>query len=131
MKGYTTITVHEARSALAVNAERVEQAKALRSDGIKRYYKKFYTEGAGWYTRWRYKNYNDRAFCHAHMGAFDRWADLLHVVLTREETDLVDWLDWGAGSMYASKLESLVGASSSGTIIIDDQLCKFVSKYRK
>lgn len=131
MKGYTTITVNEARSALAVNAEGVEQAKALRSDGIKRYYKKFYTEEAGWYTRWRYKNYSDLDFCRAHMGAFDQWADLLHVVLTREETDLVDWLDWGAGSMYASKLESLVGASSSGTIIIDDQLCEFVSKYLK
>lgn len=131
MKGYTTITVDEAKSALAVNAVRKEQAQALRSEGIKRYYKKFYTDEAGWYTRWRYRNYSDIEFCHVNMGSFDRWADLLHVVLTREETDLVDWLDWGAGSRYADKLEALVGASSSGTIMIDDELCKFASKYRK
>lgn len=130
MKGYTTITVDDAKSALAVNAERKEKAQKLRSDGIARYYKKFYTDEAGWYTRWRHKNSSDIEFCHSRMGAFDRWADLLHVVLTREETDLVDWLDWGAGSRYAEKLERLAGASSSGSIMIDDELCKFVNKYR-
>lgn len=131
MKGYTTITVAEAQSALDVNAERKEKAQQLRSDGIARYYKKFYTDEAGWYTRWRHKNSSDIEFCHSRMGAFDRWSDLLYVVLTREETDLVDWLDWGAGYIYAEKLKSLVGASSSGSIMIDDELCKFVNKYRK
>lgn len=131
MKGYTTISVIDAQSALNVNAEHKEMAQKLRSDGIARYYKKFYTDEAGWYTRWRHKNSSDIEFCYSRMGAFGSWSDLLHVVLTREETDLVDWLDCGAGYRYVDKLECLVGASSSGSIMIDDELCKFVKNYRK
>lgn len=129
MKGYTTLSVEEARSSLAVYEARKVEAQQTRSEGIKRFYKKFYTEEAGWYTRWRHKNSSDIDFCHSRMGSFDRWADLLHVVLTHEETDLVDWLDWNGGYREAGKIESLAGASTT-TIMIDDELCRFINKYR-
>jgi hypothetical protein len=135
VKGFTHVSANAAQSAIDGFEQKLADGRALRDEGIRRYYNKNYTLATAnkrfSYTRWKYKAETPMSFCRKHSpdGAFfGTWADILHTVLTDDEQELIHWWSY-IDKDKAYGLKCLLNTSEDGKIIVDDQTATFINKY--
>lgn len=135
MKGFVYVSEYDAQSAIDGFIKKLSDGKALRDEGVRRYYEKNYTLAIKnkrfSYTRWRYKSLTPIEFARKHSPynvLWCTWADILQKVINKDEQDLLDW--WS----YRTKedingLKALISTSIDGKILVDQDMAKFIKYY--
>jgi len=130
MKGYTNVSVADIKSALTNWRDKYDQGEVIRDKGIELYYDKYYTNGS-WFTKFSSKNKTPYEFARKRIQMFGSWDEILHEVLEKEEIEtLVFWCYDRHIDAYVA-IKALMNASEVGDILLDDQLCWFVNKYKE
>lgn len=135
MKGFTTVSTSSVQSAIEGFANKLVDGRAIRDEGIRRYYEINYTLASKnkrfSYTRWKYKSSTPMEFARKHSpsGAFwGTWADILHTVLNDDEFDLLNWWSW-IDKDRTDGLKALINTSQDGKILVDQDMAQFINKY--
>lgn len=130
MKGYVNVPRTDLLAAIIGFELRYDAAKELRDKGIRLFYEKHFTN-SGRFNRWWNRKKSMTEFARSRMCAFDRWSDVLHEVLTREETDEVDWWCWTHKSEINPLRELYKASSPHDSILIDESMATVINKYKE
>lgn len=129
MKGYTSVTTDQMQTAVTNWKERYELGSELVDKGIDLYYAKYYTNGK-WFTRLFNSKKSPEDFVKSRINMFYSWDSVLHEVLTKEETEALWFWCYDLHKDACKAVASLLKCSTDGTALLDDQLCRFVDKYK-
>lgn len=130
MKGFAEVNRHSI--AVAVDNWKIKREKgeqALES-GIAAYYELNYNRGSKLH-KWLNKKLTPRSYAESRIGLFGTYSEVLHTVLNQEDFELLWWWEMRVGTDAAEACEALLAGSSAITLLLDQQLCKFVSKYQE
>lgn len=128
MKGFTKVEVSKANKAIDDFLYILKKGKQFVNVGALRFHDRYYVAG-GWYTKWRYKGYSEKAFLLAKRGGlFVDYAEMLQFVLDEDELEAVNF--YCNNSPYAIEgLKSLCELSLDGTILVDQDMAKFINQF--
>lgn len=128
MKGYVKVTNQQLQEAISGFGRKYAAGKSIRDKGIALYYEKKYVNGS-WLTKFLNKNTSPAQFAKKKMsGFFTNWTDVLHEVLTEEETNILEWWCW-TGSDKAAPLKTLLSTSSDGTALVDHEMARMIEAW--
>ena len=130
MKGYTNVSVADIKSALTNWRDKYNQGEVIRDKGIDLYYEKHYTNGS-WFTKFSSKRKTPDEFTRKRIQMFGRWDEVLWEVLDKDELEILEMWIYNRHKDAYIAVKSLMNASEEGDILLDDQLCWFVNKYKE
>lgn len=128
MKGYTNVSLVDIKSALENWRAKYDQGGGLRDKGIELYYEKNYTNGS-WLTR-LFSKKKPYDFVRSRIGMFCNWGSVLHEVLSQEELEILEIWEWNMHKEAYIAVKALLNAGETGDILLDNELCWFVNKYK-
>lgn len=128
MKGFVRVYKQDLMAAIIGFEMRLDVGKAIRDKGINLFYEKKYNE-MNRFMRWLYRNHSAIRFTRDQMAAFDQWADVLHVVLTPEETDELEWWCW-THSSKVDAVKALYKATVDDYALVDQDMAKFITEHK-
>lgn len=128
MKGFVRVYKSDLLAAIIGFEMRLDAGKEIRDKGIKIFYDKKYNE-MNRFNKWLYRNHSAIQFTRDKMAAFDRWPDVLHVVLTQEECDELEWWCWTHKSKVDS-VKALYKATADDYALVDQDMAAFVTKHK-
>jgi hypothetical protein len=130
MKGYTEVTVEKALLALETRNKRKDIAVALRDEAIERYATNWKRK-ANFYQKWSKRKYDTAA--KLIYSNHDWWANISLVLrpFIDNEEDYQRVVDHERASYYKEGpiIRNLVNASTSGILLLDNELCEFINKF--
>lgn len=97
--------------------------------GVDLYYAKHYTNGSRW-TKFFNKKKTPSEFVRNRVPMFQTWSYVLNEVLTEEQVKLLDMWNWSRHKEEYVAIKALLNAAESGDILLDNELCWFVNKYK-
>ncbi len=129
MKGYTNVSVADIKSALENWKDRYNKGGDILELGIDLYYDKFYTKGS-WFTKLLNKKKTPEEFVRSKIPMFHTWSHVLSEVIDEDQVELLDNWNYNLHKDAYVAVKALMNASESGDILLDDNLCYFIVKYK-
>lgn len=128
MKGYTEVTVSKALKALEVRNKRKDIALMLEKQAIADYateWKLF----SNFFSRWLVNDLTDyQLLCKHHKSEPTRIL-ALKKYLDEEEYQKVSDFNGTYWSQQGKAIRQLVNASTSGVLLLDNELCSFINEF--
>lgn len=128
MKGFVRVYKSDLLSAIIGFELRLDAGKEIRDKGINLYYD-FKYKNMNAFGNWWYRNHSAIQFARDDMCAFGRWPDLLHVVLTKEECDELEWWCWTHKSKV-DPLKALYKATIDDHALVDQDMAAFITTHK-
>lgn len=128
MKGYVNIRKQDAFCAIIGFEVEYERGKEVKDKGIELFYEKHYTNGSRWTKYWN-RHKTPSGFVRSHSTMFGSWAETLHVVLSKEDTELLHWWCWTNKSKI-DPIKALYHAGDDDTMLVDQDMASVINKYK-
>lgn len=128
MKGFVRVYKEDLMAAIIGFEMRLDAGKEIRDKGIKLFYDKRFSE-MNRFNKWLYRNHSAVQFACDKMSAWDRWSDLLHEVLTQEETDELEWWCWTHKSKV-NAVKALYKATADDYALVDQDMAAFITTHK-
>lgn len=130
MKGYTNVSFEDCQAALVNWRDMYDKGGDIRDKGINLYYTKHVVNGNWWNKLNAKLDKTPEKYIRAKIPMFDTWSKVLSDVLTDDECVLLDMWSYDRHKDAYVAVKALIKASEEGKVLLDDQLCWFVNKYK-
>lgn len=128
MKGFAKVQRSDLMAAIIGFQLRMDAAKAIRNKGIDLYYDLNFPK-LNPISRWFKRDMSKYNFVLERIGMFGSWSDVLHSVLTNEETNEVHW--WGFRlNSHVDPIRALYNATSEDHVLVDQDMANFIVKHK-
>lgn len=129
MKGYTNVSVDDIKAALDNWKAKYNHGEVIRDKGIELYYEKYYTKG-NWFTKLINRSKTPYDFARKRIAMFSVWNSILGEFLDKEELDTLELWSYSLHKEAYIAVKALLNAAASGDILLDNELCWFINKYK-
>lgn len=130
MKGFVEVDRSVVEQALFNFKKKREEGSEVLDSAIKEFYSKYYIQGSSFHRWWNRKHTPD-SYALNQIPLFGYYSEVMYDVMSGTERRLLQWWELGTGRAEANACSALLKASSIPTLLLDQDLCKFVNEYKE
>lgn len=128
MKGFAKVQRSDLMSAIIGFEMRLDEALKIRNKGIDLYYVENYPK-LNPISRWLKRDMSKYNFARERIGLFGSWSEVLHTVLTDEDTNEVHWWCYRLKS-DANPIRALYDSTSEDHVLVDQDMASFIVHHK-